>query len=131
MIFQDSVQSYTRPAVNIGIRQHLARRSAWELPGGVIFWKAAGKVVLGVCMATIALNMLLSVYKGHLEAIATVMEGQRHELMDKNISLRVTRAGMLTRQAVEVAAGKSLSLYMPEQGQRFVYNRGKGRFDSL
>ncbi len=131
MIFHDSVQSYSRPTTNLGVRQHLARRSALELPGGALFWKTAGKIVLGVCAVTIAMNIILGAYVRHLDSVVSIVEGQRHELMDRNITLRAKRAGLLTRQAIEVAAGKALSLYTPEKGQRFVYSRDKGRFESL
>lgn len=131
MIFHDSAQSYARPVSKIGVRQHLARGSAWELPGGAILWKAIGKVALVVCVATISVNMLFGAYKGHLATVATAVEGQRHELMDRNITLRAARAGMLTPQSVELVAGKALSLYAPQEGQRYIYNRVRGRFDRL
>lgn len=131
MIFQDSVQSYTRPAINIGVRQQLERSSAPELPGGVLFWRATGKMALLVFAVTLSISVLLGTYKGHLGTVAAGVESQRHELVDRNITLRVTRARMLTQQAVEAAAGKTLSLYAPDEEQRFVYNSDKGRFDSL
>lgn len=131
MIFQDSVQSYTRPEVHIGIRRQLVRDNAAELPGGVLFWRTAAKMALPLFAVTITISVLLGTYKGHLGEVAAGVEGQRHEMVDKNITLRVTRAKMLTQQAVEVAAGKALSLYAPDKGQRFVYNSDKGRFDNL
>lgn len=131
MTFHDLAQSYTRPEVNIGIQRNVASRSVGEIPGGVLFWKAVGKVGLVVFVVTMAMNMLLGTYISHLVTVETAVEGQRHELTDKNINLRAIRAGMLSRQAVEDAAGKTLSLYVPEQGQRLVYNREKGRFDRM
>lgn len=113
------------------MQRQLVRNDASELPGGVLFWRATGKVALLVFAVTVSISVLLGSYKGHLGTVAAVVENQRHELVDKNITLRVTRARMLTQQAVEVAAGKALSLYAPEEGQRFVYNSDKGRFDSL
>jgi hypothetical protein len=105
--------------------------SGSELPGGVLFWRATGKLALLVFAVTITISALLGTYKGHLGTVAAGVEGQRHELVDRNITLRVTRAKMLTQQAVEAAAGKALSLYAPDKGQRLVYNSDKGRFDSL
>jgi len=131
MIIHNSTESYTRPTVNIGVRQQLARRNAWDLPGGALLWKGIGRVAVGVCVVTVTVNLLLGAYSSHLTSKAAVLEEQRHQLMDTNIILRATRAGMLTRQAVEAAAGKALSLYAPEEGQRFKYNRSKGRFDKL
>lgn len=131
MIFHDSAQSYLRPEVNIGVRHNPVRRGARDLPGGELFWKTFGRMALAVVVVTIGANLLLGAYKEHLVTVATAFEGQRHELVDGNITLRATRAGMLTRQAVEAAAGKALSLYSPSEGQRLVYNRDKGRFDKL
>lgn len=131
MIIHNSAQSYTPPTVNIGVRQQLARRTVLDLPGGLLLWKVIGKVALAVCVVAVAGSVLLGSYGNHLSTQATALEGQRHQLTDQNITLRATRAGMLTRQAVEAAAGKALSLYSPGEGQRFVYNRGKGRFDRL
>jgi hypothetical protein len=117
MIFHNSAQSYVRPNANIGIRQHLARCSNGELPGGILLWKAVGKVTVAVCVATITLNVMLSVYKGNLATAAVALEQQRHELMDKNINLRAKRAALLSPQAIERAAGKRLSLHSPVKGQ--------------
>ncbi|SHO44443.1 hypothetical protein [Desulfopila aestuarii] len=131
MIIHNSTESYTRPVVNIGVRQQSVRSSIWDIPGGSVLWKAIGRLAGGVCAATIAIHLMLGAYSSHLSEKVTAFEGQRHQLMDRNITLRATRAGMLTKQAVEAAAGKALSLYSPGKGQRFVYNRNKGWFDSL
>jgi len=131
MIIHNSTESYTRPVVNIGVRQQPARSSIWDIPGGSQLWKAVGRMAGVVCAATIAIHLMLGAYSTHLSEKVTAFEGQRHQLMDRNITLRATRAGMLTKQAVEAAAGKALSLYSPGAGQRFVYNRDKGWFDSL
>jgi hypothetical protein len=80
---------------------------------------------------TIALHLLLGVYGGHMAEKGAVLETERHQLMDRNIVLRATRAGMLTKQSVEAAAGKALSLYTPTGEQQFVYNSEKGRFENL
>jgi hypothetical protein len=117
MIFHNSVQSYVRPVANVGIRQHLARRSTSELPGGIVLWKALGKVAVVVCVATITMSAVLSVYKGNVATAAAAVEQQRHELMDSNINLRAKRAALLSPQAIELAAGKMLSLYAPVNGQ--------------
>ncbi len=117
MIFHNSAQSYVRPVANVGIRQHLTRLSIGELPGGILLWKAIGKVAVAVCVATITMNVALSVYKGNLANAVVTVELQRHELMDRNINLRAKRAALLSPQAVELAAGKMLSLYSPVKGQ--------------
>ncbi len=133
MIIHNSAQSYTRPEVNIGIgvRQQSGRCNVGEFPGGVLLWKAIGRVALAVCATTVVFTLLLGAYSTRLGSRATELETQRHQLMDRNIALRATRAGMLTRRAVEAAAGKALSLYPPGESQRFVYNRNKGRFENL
>lgn len=131
MIFHDSVQSYSRTAANIGVRQQLAGRNGWALQGNTLFWKTAGKMSLAVCAVTLVINIIFGAYASHIGSTVSVIEEQRHKLMDRNISLRATRAGMLTEHAVQVAAGKTLSLYKPEKGQHFIYSRKKGRFISL
>lgn len=129
MIIYNSTESYTRPTANVGIRQQLARRGALDIPGGVLLWKTIGRVALAVLVATFGLQLLLGAYSSHLTTKVTQLEQERHQLMDTNITLRATKAGMLTRAAVEEAAGKALSLYSPDAGQRFVFNRRTGRFD--
>lgn len=131
MIFHNSAQPYTRPAVTVGVRQQLARRHALDLPGGLLIWKQIGRMAFAVLSATIALHLMLGVYGNHMTEKSSVFEAERHQLMDRNIVLRATRAGMLTRQSVEAAAGKALSLYTPTGEQQFVFNREKGRFDNL
>jgi len=133
MMIHNSAQSYTRPEVNIGIgvRQQAGRYNVGEFPGGVLLWKAIGRVALAVCATTVVFTLLLGSYSDRLSSKAAELESQRHQLMDRNITLRATRAGMLTRQAVEAAAGKALSLYPAGEDQRFVYNRHKGRFENL
>lgn len=131
MIIHNSTESYTRPVVNIGVRPQPARSGIWDIPGDQLLWKAAGRMAAVVCAATLAMQLMLGAYTDHLSAKVTTIEAERHQLMDQNITLRATRAGMLTKQAVEKAAGKALSLYSPGEGQRFVYNRDKGWFDSL
>jgi len=131
MIIHNSTESYTRPVVNIGVRQQSARTSILDIPGGALLWKAAGQMAGIVCAATIVLHLMLGAYSSHLSEKTSAYEEHRHQLMDRNITLRATRAGMLTKQAVEAAAGKTLSLYAPVEGQRYVYNSRKGWFDSL
>lgn len=131
IIHNSSTESYTRPVVNIGVRQQPVQQGTWEFPGGILLWKVIGRVGFAVCAATVALHLMLGAYSSHLSEKVTVFEEQRHQLMDRNITLRATRAGMLTQKAVEAAAGKALSLYTPGEGQRFVYDRSKGRFDRL
>lgn len=131
MIIYNSTESYTRPTANVGIRQQLARRGVWDIPGGALLWRAIGRVGLAVVVATCGVQLLLGVVGNHLTDKMARYEEQRHQLMDTNITLRATRAGMLTQQAVEAAAGKALSLYSPVEGQRFVFNRNTGRFDKL
>ena len=129
MIAHNSAQTYTQPVADYGVRQNIARHSQVEAASDTRMYKAAGKIALAVFAVTIAVNGLFGLYKGHLETASAVVDQQRHELMDQNIMLRAQRAMMLTPAAVEVAAGKSLSLYQPGEGQRYVYNRRKGRFD--
>jgi hypothetical protein len=131
MIFQNSASTYARPVANIGIRQHLARRSAWELPGGILLWKAAGRVALVAFAVTIAVNMMFGVYRGNLATATVGVEELRHDLMDKNISLRAKRAIMLRPQQLEKAAGNLLALHSPVDGQVFIFNRDKGRFEKF
>ncbi|MFV0435932.1 MAG: hypothetical protein ACK5PS_00865 [Desulfopila sp.] len=131
MIIHNSTEPYTRPTVSIGGPQQFTRRQAWDFPGGAVLWKGIGRAAAMIGGVTVVVSMLLGSYGSGLTAKVTLLEEQRHQLVDRNIVLRATRAGMLTRQAVEAAAGKELSLYKPEDGQRFRYNRSKGRFDKF
>lgn len=131
MLFHNSVQTYARPVAGAGVRQQLARRHGWEMPGGIQPWKAAGKfglvlcAVVGVCLAG------SGVYKGGLEKSVSAVESQRHDLMDTHISLLAKRATLLTPQHIELAAKETLSLRVPLPGHVNRYNAKKGYFEKL
>ena len=130
-MYHNSAQSYGRPASHIGVRQHLVRRDSWELPGGVLLWKAVGRVAAVVGLVVILISIAMGGYLRSLEGKTRVVENNRHDLMDSNISLRAERAVLQAPDRVRYEAGKLLSLHVPASGQVNVYNRHKGRFKRL
>lgn len=130
-MYHNSAQSYVRPASHIGVRQHFVRRDGWELPGGVLLWKAVGKVAAVVGLVVVLLSSVMGGYLQSLERKARIVENSRHELMDTNISLRAERAVLQAPDRIKLEAGKLLSLHVPADGQVNVYNRHKGRFKRL
>lgn len=131
MNIHNSAQSYTPSVANIGIHQQLSGKRAGELFNWLKPTKGAGRLALIICLVTGALNLSMGGYVGHLSRVATELEGQRHELMDQNITLRAMRASMMTPQSIERVAGEKLSLQKAGAGQIFVYNDSKHRFETV
>lgn len=131
MIYHNSSQSYARPGINIGIRQHLVKRSARDLFRGDIFWRTLGKIGATACGVTFIITLIFGLYSSHLDKVTAQVTTYQDDLTDGNITLRAKRAGLLAPNAIEDAAGKGLSLYAPKKNQYFVFTGYKGRFDKL
>ena len=129
MIINDPARSYGRPVTGgIHVGQRPARRDAWELPGGVVLWKAVGKLALGFFACALVVRIGMGFYLNSLEQATLSAENVRHELMDTNISLLAKRASLLAPEHMDRVAGRLLSLDRPGEGQVLIYSRAKGRF---
>ena len=112
--------SYFRTASPIGVRQQLKCRGALYLPGGPVLWKAVGKAMLLVLPLMFLANMFLASIISEVDQSLSVIDDQRHELMDKNIGLLAKRAYLYAPERVGQLAGERLSLFTasPDQIER-------------
>lgn len=128
MLMHNSAQSYARPITNGPLRQQLARRHNFELPGGVALWKQASKfggvVVLVVCCCQLILG---GIGRGihETQELTRVHQG---ELENSFISLRAERATLMMPANIEKLAAAKLSLQSPVNGQVSSFSKKKGRF---
>ncbi|MDK9708750.1 MAG: hypothetical protein OEL83_17035 [Desulforhopalus sp.] len=118
MNFHNTTQlSYLRPVTNIGLRQHLQPRGVVDLLGGVVLWKAVGKVLLVLLPLMLAANMFLAGIINNVGQSISSVDDQRHELMDKNIGLLAQKARLYAPERVGQLAEQKLSLYAASPGQ--------------
>lgn len=118
MNFQNTTQlSYIRTVTNIGVRQHLQPRDVLDLPGGLVLWKAVGKVLLLLLPLVVTFNLFLASAINDAGNEFTVIDNQRHQLMDKNIGLLAQKAQLYAPDRVGQLAAQKLSLYSAAPGQ--------------
>lgn len=112
--------SYLRTVPNLGVRQQLQPRGAFDLPGGIVLWKAVAKVMLLILPLFFAVNMFLSAQREDVERSLVALDNQRHELQDKNIGLLAQKARLYAPEHVSQMAGTKLSLFvaLPSQIER-------------
>lgn len=118
MNFHNTTQiSYIRTVTNLGVRQQLQSRGIWDLPGGLVLWKAVGKIMLFIFPCVLAANIFLSAIVNDAERSLSAVDDRRHELTDKNIGLLAQRARLYAPERVSKMAADKLSLYAASPGQ--------------
>ncbi len=118
MNFHNTTQvSYLRTATNFGVRQQLESRDAFHLPGGLVLWKAVGRILLLMLPFVLAANMFLASTINDAKGSLATVDNQRHELMDKNIGLLAQRARLYAPERVSQMAADKFSLYAASPGQ--------------
>ncbi len=131
MMYQGSAQAYFRSAVHVGIRQHLSRRTTFELPGGLALWKAIGKVLLVLVPILLAVHLLLSsLAKTAVESVRAA-DDNHYNLTIANSLLKAERSRLMSPEQAQAIVGESFALHAPEKGQVRVYNRATGQFRYL
>jgi hypothetical protein len=118
MNFHNTTQvSYLRTVPNLGVRQQLQSRGVFELPGGLVLWKAVGRIMLLVLPFVLAANMFIASTINGVERSLEAVDNQRHELVDKNIGLLAQKARLNAPERVSQMAAEKLSLYSAVPGQ--------------
>ena len=112
-----SANNYFRSTVQIGIHQKVERKSGFDLPGGILLWKAMGKVLLWALPVILSLNLLFSSLIDSKQIKIEEMEGALSAIEANNMTLRAERAQLASPDNVKVAAAEKLSLYEPAPGQ--------------
>ncbi|MFH0785183.1 MAG: hypothetical protein V2B20_24965 [Pseudomonadota bacterium] len=109
--------SYLRNAPNLGVRQQLHPQGVFDLLGGIVLWKAVGKIILLIFPFFLAINMFLSSARANVERSLVIVDNHRHELQDKNIGLLAQKARLYAPERVSQMAGDRLSLYVAQPSQ--------------
>lgn len=118
MNFHNTTQvSYLRTVTNLGIRQQLQSRDAFHLPGGLVLWKAVGRILLLMLPFVLAVNMFFASTINDVKRSLATVDNQRHELMDKNIGLLAQKARLNAPERVSQMAADKFSLYAASPGQ--------------
>lgn len=123
MIFQNSTQAYPKSMANVRVRQQVRRQKVVEFPGGILLWKAMGKVSAALVLVVFALQLVLGSMAGSNVSLLKEAELERHTLVDANIMLRAQKAQLLSEAQIELAAKEKLALVVPGKGQRYTFNR--------
>ncbi len=110
--------SYLRTVTNLGIRQQLQSRDFHDLPGGLVLWKAVGRIMLIMLPFILVANIFLAGKIKDVQSSLAIVDNQRHELMDKNIGLLAQKARLYAPERVSQMAAEKLSLYAASPNQR-------------
>ncbi len=131
MNFQNYTQTYTRTIPKQGLRQQLRSYDIRNLPGGLLLWKAAAKVMLLLLPFVLVISMFVGSAINSVERSIVTVDNQRHELMDKNIGMLARKARLWAPDHVQKLAEEKLSLYVSSKKQVGKFNRRKGTFTYL
>ena len=117
MTIQITTGNYFRTAAHVGIRQKVARRRPFDLPGGLLLWQAVGKVLLWSVPLVLSLNLacssVINSYRSEIAATQQAMfeeEKKMEELLQQRIRLT-------SPVRIKIAAAVKLDLYEPEPNQ--------------
>jgi hypothetical protein len=128
MNFHSTSQSYMRPVIQVGVGQGSLPQRKGSLPTSIGFWRPVGKVLLAALLLVLAVNMYFAYYVSKVNESIIAADNKRHELMDKNIGLRATKARLRGDEQFQKLAAEKLSLYAHTKGQVGKFDRRKGYF---
>lgn len=134
MNFQNYTEGYIRPVAKMGIMQHMQSRkrmrsrNIFELPGGIVLWKTAAKVMLWILPVILTVNMFVASAINNIDQSFVAVDNQHHLLMDKNIEMLAHRAQLLAPSKLQKLAEEKLSLYATSKNQVGKFNRRSGTF---
>lgn len=109
--------NYFRTAAHVGVRQKVERRRPLDLPGGIVLWKAVGKVILWTVPLVLAANLWFSSAMNTRTAKIAEIETALQQLQVENGDLLRQVERLSSPVRVKIAAAEKLSLYEPEAGQ--------------
>jgi ABC-type thiamine transport system ATPase subunit len=117
MNIQSTTGNYFRTAVQVGVRQKVARRRPLDLPGGLQLWQAVGKVMLWGVPLVLSLNLLCSSLSNSYRSEITVMQQAIHQEEKQMEQLLQQRTRLTSPVRVKIAAAAKLDLFEPEKNQ--------------
>ncbi|HKJ65926.1 MAG TPA: hypothetical protein VJ969_11015 [Desulfopila sp.] len=117
MNIQSSTGNVFRSSAHVGVRQKIARRRALDLPGGILLWKAVGKVLIWAVPVVLAANLWCAHAIDTSSARSLALQQELVQLEDSADELALQRQRLTSPVRVKIAAAEKLSLYEPSAGQ--------------
>lgn len=128
MNYNNSTEAYMRSIAKIGGRQQIGSRDLFDLSGWLVLWKPVGRIMLMIFPVVLVIQMFIASAVTNTEQTITMVDNQRHELMDKNIGLLAQKASLWAPENIEKLAGEKLALYADSGDQVGRFNRSNGTF---
>lgn len=128
MNFINTTQTYVRPASKTTPLRHLLNLGVFDLAGGPVLWKMAGKAALIMLPLVLGVNLIIASAITSVDHKITAVDNKRHELMDKNIEMLARKARLWAPGNVKELAAEKLSLYTGSKDQVGKFSRRKGTF---
>lgn len=128
MNFHNTSQPYMRPVIQIGVGQHSMPRKRRGFPTSMVFWRPVGKILLTLLLLVLAINLYITYSLSKVSEATIAADNKRHELMDKNIELRATKARLRAEEQLQQLAAEKLSLHVHTKGQVGIFDHRKGYF---
>jgi Tfp pilus assembly protein PilO len=125
----NSLGSYTRSTVKIGVRQHVRSRKGFNLAARLAEWKQAGKIVIWILPVLLILNVMCSSAISSMNHSITEISTSAQSLETKNVELLAEKAILGSEVSVRNLAAEKLGLAEVKRGQVGVFNRQFGTFD--
>ncbi len=128
MNYNNSTEMYMRSAVKINIGQHARSGELFDLSSWLVLWKPVGKILLLILPVILGINIFVGSVVNDSDSSITLVENQRHELMDKNIELLARKARLWSPVNMELLAGEKLALHSGSKDQVGRFNSRTGTF---
>lgn len=114
--FSTTTNSF-RTAAHTGIRQKVGRRKVLDLPGGLLLWRAVGKVLLWGLPVILGVNLWCASAIDTQRVKSAEMMLSLQQLSDGNALLEVQVDRLMSPVRVKIAAAEKLGLYEPKPEQ--------------
>jgi hypothetical protein len=103
--------------INNRFRNQLRRQRVFTWSADKVLFVAVGKILFVLLPVVLALNLMFSVWAGHLATSVEKMDNAHVVLMDKQIKLRAQRAQLYSPEQVQLLAAEKFSLHVPGKEQ--------------
>lgn len=117
MNIHSTTSNYFRATAHVGIRQKIARRRVFDVPGGILLWKAVGKILLWSLPLVLAANLWCSSAIDSKRIQYEAVEQALVQLENSSTELKLRKTRLLSPVRVKIAAAEKLSLFEPAPGQ--------------
>ncbi len=117
MNYHTPAQMYYHTASKTIHKQQVHRQKIFDFAGGMMVWRAVGRIFLFCLPVIFSINLCLTFYLEKIETSIQVAEGARFEIMNDHIILRAQKARLMSPEYVQIAAAEKLSLHVPRIGQ--------------